>query len=112
MEQMNEGNVRFFVQDSPTSEADQNFDQFISPSRPKTLYQELNKPTESEKGRHTCARAQISKGTKPCTREQICGTTEQNEWAGERKPIKNSFSEIRDSWHAHAPRRRTRLRRH
>jgi hypothetical protein len=31
----NEGNVRFFVQNSPTSEADQIFDQFISPPRPK-----------------------------------------------------------------------------
>jgi hypothetical protein len=25
---------------------------------------------------------------------------EQNEWAGERKPIKNSFNEIRDRWRA------------
>jgi hypothetical protein len=49
------------------------------------LYQELKKPTESEKGRRTCARAQISKRTKPCTREQICGTTEQYKWAGEKK---------------------------
>jgi hypothetical protein len=35
MEQMKKENDRFFVQNSPTSEADQNFDQFISPSRPK-----------------------------------------------------------------------------
>jgi hypothetical protein len=34
-EQTNEGNVRFFVQNSPTSEAGQNFDQFISPTHPK-----------------------------------------------------------------------------
>jgi hypothetical protein len=31
----NEENVRFFVQNSPTSEADQIFDRFISPSHPK-----------------------------------------------------------------------------
>jgi hypothetical protein len=35
MEQRNEGNVRFFVQNSPTLEADQNFGQFISSFRPK-----------------------------------------------------------------------------
>jgi hypothetical protein len=26
----------------------------------------------------------------------------QNEWAGEKKPIKNSFSEMRDTWRAYA----------
>jgi hypothetical protein len=35
MEQMNKENVRFFIQNSPTLEADNFFDQFISPSRPK-----------------------------------------------------------------------------
>jgi hypothetical protein len=55
-EQTNEGNVGFFVRNSPTSEAGQNFDQFISPSLPKYCTKMLNEPAESEKVRH--ARAQ------------------------------------------------------
>jgi hypothetical protein len=49
VEQTNEGNVGFFVRNSPTSEADQNFYQFISPSRLKYCTKILNEPVESEK---------------------------------------------------------------
>jgi hypothetical protein len=48
-EQTNEGNVRFFVQNSPTSEADQNFDQFISPSHPKHCTKSWTSPSNLKK---------------------------------------------------------------
>jgi hypothetical protein len=48
-EQTNEANVRFFVQNSPTSEADQNFDQFISSSRPKHCTKSWTSPPNLKK---------------------------------------------------------------
>jgi hypothetical protein len=49
MEQTNEGNIRFFVQNSPISEAGQNFDQFISPSRPKHCTKSWTSPPNLKK---------------------------------------------------------------
>jgi hypothetical protein len=46
---MNEGNVGFFVRNSPTSEADQIFDQFISPSHPKHCTKSKTSPPNLKK---------------------------------------------------------------
>jgi hypothetical protein len=48
-EQMNKGNVGFFVRNSPTSEADQNFDQFITPLRPKHCTKSWKSPPNLKK---------------------------------------------------------------
>jgi hypothetical protein len=57
-EQTNKGNVGFLIRNSPTSEADQNFDQFISSPRLKHCTKRLNEPAEFEKVWRTCVQTQ------------------------------------------------------
>jgi hypothetical protein len=106
--QTNEGNVRFFVQNSPTSEADQNFDQFISPPRPKHC-------TKSWKSPPNLKKAGVPAREPKSVREQ--NHAHGNKSAEQRNktngPMKKSPSKIPSAkWEmggARAPGRRTRI---